>query len=125
MTRRAPLALLVPLVLLVAGCVEEIEPSGCDADAVEITVALTETEMLPSGPMACRGQEVTLIVESDIDAVFHIHGYDDAVPATEIVAGEPARLEFTADRAGQFPIEIHPVDDPRGLEVGIFTVHAS
>jgi len=98
---------------------------GCDEDAIEIEVSLTDTEMTPSAPMACRGQQVTLVVESDVDAVFHIHGYDDAVPATEVSAGVSTRLEFTADRAGQFPIEIHPADDPRGVEVGIFTVHAS
>jgi hypothetical protein len=118
-----PLALV--LVVLLAGCVEEARPSDCDADTVEIEVTLTATEMRPSALMACRGQEVTLVVDSEIDAVFHIHGYDEAVPATVIAAGEPARLQFTAEREGQFPIEIHPEDDPRGVEVGIFTVHAS
>jgi hypothetical protein len=123
MTRLVLTAALLAAVL--AGCVEEARPSGCDDAAVEIAVSLTSTEMRPTAPMACRGQAVTLVVDSDVDAVFHIHGYDDAVPATEIVAGETTRLEFTADRAGQFPIEIHPENDPRGIEVGIFTVHAS
>jgi hypothetical protein len=111
--------------ILLSACVGESRPSGCDKDAVEIGVSLTEAELSPSSPMACRGQQVTLLVDSDIDAVFHIHGYDEAVPATEVTAGETTRLEFTADREGQFPIEIHPADDPRGVEVGIFTVHAS
>ena len=120
--------LLVPVLLvaaLVAGCVEDSRPSGCEADAVEIEVALTATAMTPSAPSACRGQQVTLVVESELDAVFHIHGYDAAVPATSVVAGETTRIEFVADREGQFPIEIHPADDPRGVEVGILTVHAA
>ena len=122
---RVVLLAAILLTALLSGCVDESRPSGCDEEAIEIAVALTASEMTPSSPMACRGQQVTLVVESDVDAVFHIHGYDDAVPATEVSAGESTRLEFTADRAGQFPIEIHPADDPRGVEVGIFTVHAS
>ena len=119
------LLLAASCALLLGGCVEEARPSGCEEAAVEIAVTVTATEMQPTAPAACRGQAVTLVVDADVDAVFHIHGYDDAVPATPIVAGETTRLEFTADRAGQFPIEIHPEDDPRGVEVGIFTVHAS
>ncbi len=123
MTR--PLLLVAILTgCLLAACVEESRPSDCDADAVEIGVALTATAMTPSAPMACRGQQVTMLVASEIDAVFHIHGYDEAVPATDVAAGDVTRLEFTAEREGQFTIEIHPADDPRGVEVGILTVHA-
>lgn len=32
-------------------------------------------------------------------------------------------MNFTAGRSGQFPIEVHAGDDPRGVEVGILTVH--
>jgi hypothetical protein len=124
MARHLPILVLTVLAALLAGCVEESRPSACDAESVEIAVTLTASEMRPSGPAACRDQTVILVVDSEVDAVFHIHGYDEAVPATEVVAGEPERIEFAADRAGQFPIEIHPDDDPRGIEVGIFTVHA-
>ena len=124
MTRLLHTLILLALVLL-GGCVAESRPSGCDDPAVEIEVALTATAMEPGSPAACRGQEVTLLVASEVDAVFHIHGYDESVPATQIPAGETTIITFTAERAGQFPIEIHPGDDPRGVEVGILTVHAS
>ena len=71
----------------------------------------------------CRDQEVTLTIEPEVDGVFHIHGYDEQVPATEVRAGEPIALDFTAARSGQFPIEFHPAADPAGVEIGVFTVH--
>lgn len=123
---RPPLAVLLVLLLLLLGaCVEEARPSGCENDAVEIRVELEADRMTPSALGVCRGQQVTLIVATEVDATFHVHGYDDALPATTVSAGEEARLEFEASRAGQFPIEIHPADDPRGVEVGILTVYAT
>jgi hypothetical protein len=121
--RLQPIPLLIAALLL-AACVEESRPSGCDEDEVEIAVELTATTMTPSAPAACRDQAITLLVTSEVDAVFHIHGYDDSVPATEIAADATTSIEFVAERAGQFPIEIHPAEDPQGVEVGILTVHA-
>lgn len=109
--------------LLLVACVEERQPSGCDEAAVEVTLSLSADRLEPSDPAVCAGQEVTLVVESEVDAVLHVHGYDEALPASEVTAGETTRLEFTAERAGQFPIEIHPLDAPEGVEVGILTVH--
>ena len=57
-----------------------------------------------------------MIVDSEVDGVFHIHGLDDLVPATPVVAGEQVTLEFTVDRSGQFPIELHPGRRPSGSE---------
>jgi hypothetical protein len=45
------------------------------------------------------------------------------VPATAVVAGETLELSFSATRSGQFPIELHLGDDPRGADIGILTVH--
>ena len=64
-----------------------------------------------------------MILDPEVDGVFHIHGLDDVVPATPVIAGEHVTLEFTADRSGQFPIELHPADDPTGVSLGIFTVY--
>lgn len=111
--------------LTLAACVEGIGPApeACNEAAVEIQLSLSADALEPSDPAACRGQEVTLVIEPELDGVFHIHGYNEEVPATEVRAGEPITLEFTAARSGQFPIEVHPADAPDGVEVGVFTVH--
>ena len=106
-----------------AGCVSENRPAGCDEDVTTLRVTVDATSMEPNDPAACRDQEVTLIVDPEVDGILHIHGLDTLLPATTITAGEELRLEFSAERTGQFPIELHPVDDPQGVSVGILTIH--
>lgn len=124
MTRRA-IALFTAALLLLTACVEDTGPDAeaCAAPTVELTITLSADAMDPSDPSVCRDQGVTLTIDSEVDAVFHIHGYDEEVPATEVTAGERRILEFTAARSGQFPIELHAMDDPEGVDIGVFTVH--
>jgi hypothetical protein len=123
--RRAALALLVMIATLTA-CVSEARPSTCGTAAVTIDLALTATSLTPNDPAVCRDQEVTLVIASDVDGVFHIHGYDEAVPASTVTAGEDLTLRFTANRSGQFTIELHPADNPgQGVALGILTVYES
>jgi hypothetical protein len=114
-------ALCVMAVLALAGCI------GGSPDCAElpgrVELTLTADTLQPSDPAVCRGQEVTLVVTPEADGVLHIHGYDAEVPATEVTAGEPVEITFTATRSGQFPIEFHPAEDSRGVSVGLFTVH--
>ena len=107
--------------LLAAGCVGGTADCGALPERYEL--ALTDDALTPSAPAVCRGDEVTLTVRSEVDGVFHIHGYDEQVLATEVVAGETAELAFTAARSGQFAIELHREGSPEGVAVGIFTVH--
>ena len=111
--------------MLLAACVEDTGPDAetCAAPAVEIELAVSADALDPNDPAVCRGQEVTLILSPQLDGVFHIHGYDEQVPATQIRGGEAIDLRFTASRSGQFPIELHPLDDPAGVDIGVFTVH--
>lgn len=115
---------VLPAVLLI-GCVTDSRPDAeaCSAPSVELSLRLATDALTPADPAVCRDQEVTLRIASEVDGFIHIHGYDDAVPATEVVAGEELELAFTADQSGQFPIELHPADAPEGIDVGIFTVH--
>jgi hypothetical protein len=116
-------AILIGLSVVLGACVSENRPADCDDDAKTIRVTVDATSMEPNDPAACRGQDVTLIVDPEVDGILHIHGLDALVPATTISAGEQLRLEFTADLSGQFPIELHAADDPRGASVGILTIH--
>jgi hypothetical protein len=107
--------------VLLAGCVGGRPACESLPGAIELT--LTADSLTPSSPAVCRGTDVTLTVTSEVDGVVHIHGYDAEVPATEVSTGETLELAFTAVRSGQFPIELHPDEDPQGVSVGIFTVH--
>jgi len=122
---RRTFALLTTALLLLTACVEDTGPDAdaCAAPTAEIELDVSAEALDPNDPSACRDQEVTLLITSTVDGVFHIHGYDEEVPATEISSGETVTLEFTAARSGQFPIELHPADDPEGVEIGVFTVH--
>jgi len=108
---------------ILVGCVSENRPATCNAEKTTIELTVSATDLEPNDPSACRDQVVTMVLDSEVDGVFHIHGLDRIVPATPVVAGEQVTLEFTVDQSGQFPIEIHPGDDPQGVSIGIFTVY--
>jgi hypothetical protein len=114
---------VIGLVVMAAACVDGGTPTDCDAPAVTRAARLADGRLVPQNVAVCRGQQVTLILEVGQDGIFHVHGYDDALPATEVRAGETTELEFTADRAGQFVIELHAMGADEGGEVGILTVH--
>lgn len=118
-------ALLTTALLLLTACVEDTGPDAeaCAAPTVRIELDVSADAMVPNDPSVCREQEVTLVIAPTVDGVFHIHGYDEEVPATEVTSGEVLTLDFTAARSGQFPIELHAADDPEGVEIGVFTVH--
>lgn len=127
-TIRTSLTARIFIVLLLAaltGCVENggPDPEACAAPSVEIVLTLDSDGLQPADPAVCRDQEVTIAIASEVDGVFHIHGYDDQVSAAQVQAGEELRLAFTASRSGQFPIELHPLEDPTGVDIGVFTVH--
>jgi hypothetical protein len=115
------LAVAVVLCGLLAGC-----PGGtadCEALPERYELALDAETLTPSDPSVCRDDEVTLRVRSEVDGTIHIHAYDAQLPATPVAAGESVEMRFTADRSGQFSIELHPDESPQGVVVGIFTVH--
>lgn len=124
MTRPAALVLLL-LAVATVGCVPDTSPDGeaCAQRAVELEPTLTAETLEPAALSVCRDQEVTVVVTSEVDGLLHIHGYDDEAPAFEVASGQVTEITFNAGRSGQFPIEFHPEDDPRGVAVGVFIVH--
>ena len=122
---RAAAATLVAGAVLLAACVGNTgpDPVSCATESIEIELRLTADALSPDNPSVCRDQEVTLRIASTVDGFIHIHGYDEVVPASEVTDGETLELTFTAERPGQFPIELHPAATPEGVEVGILTVN--
>ncbi|MBA2263407.1 MAG: hypothetical protein H0W10_01950 [Chloroflexi bacterium] len=90
---------------------------------ITLGLELTATSLTPAAPAVCRDQQATLVIASEIDGILHIHGYESEVPATEVTVGDELRLTFTAQRSGQFPIELHPADAPAEVNIGVITVH--
>lgn len=122
--RRAFLGTLLAGGLVLGGCVPGTNlPDTCDDASVTIAATLVEERLEPSTLEVCRGQQVTIDLTVELDAVLHLHGYDEELPAQEVRAGENVTLSFEATRAGQFPIEIHTTDGPAEAEVGTLVVH--
>ncbi len=118
---RLPAGVVVGGAVLLAGCIGG-EPA-CETLPAEIEMTLTSDTLTPSDPAVCRGAELTMTVRSAGAGVFHIHGYDAQAPAANVASGEVLELSFSAERSGQFPIEVHLADDAQGVDVGAFTVH--
>lgn len=106
---------------LLAACIGG--PPACEALPAKIELTLTAETLTPSDPAVCRGTDVTLTIAAEVDGVLHIHGYDAEVPATPVSRGEVLELAFTADRSGQFLIELHTDENTQGVSIGLFTVH--
>lgn len=112
------------IVLLLAAAFIVLRPgsAACPAESASFVVAVDETGMTPSALEACRGQEVVLEVQSAVDGVFHIHGLDEVVPATEIFDGEELTLRFTPTTARVYGIELH-THHGENVELGTLTVN--
>jgi methionine-rich copper-binding protein CopC len=122
--RLAVLALALTLTMGLAACVPAGNvPDDCDAAAATRNVTLVEERLEPATLEACRGQELTIQVAVERDAILHIHGYDAEAPAQQVEAGETVTIAFQAVRAGQFPIAIHTTDGPAEATVGTLVVH--
>ena len=52
----------------------------------------------------CSRANRRAVVESDVAGLAHVHGYNLDV---SLAPGVPARLEFVADVAGRFEVELH------------------
>lgn len=114
---RAPMVMtcLVIGLLAVSGCSTSAGP--CGPETLTLNATVSADAMDPSALEACRGQEVTLAVASEVDAELHLHGYDIE---QELMSGETTNFEFTADLPGQFIIELHT--DTGETEVAVLTV---
>jgi heme/copper-type cytochrome/quinol oxidase subunit 2 len=52
---------------------------------------------------------VELVVRADVEDEVHLHGYD---LSADVAPGQPARISFTADVAGEFEVELEQLGIP-------------
>ena len=57
-----------------------------------------------------QGTQVVLIVRADVEDEAHLHGYDLSV---DVAPGQPGRIKFRADKAGEFELEL----EDRGIPI--------
>lgn len=58
-----------------------------------------------------QGETLEITVTSDIDGEIHFHGYDKHLEAKK---GQPIKLEFVLDTAGNFPFELEETSTELG-----------
>lgn len=113
---RAVAAMVLALVLPLAGCVGKAPPasgasssgtaSGSSAAAKKIVVTISHGKA--SGDIGrirvTVNSHVTIQVTSDTADEVHLHGYDIE---KELEPGKPTTLSFVADQTGIFELELH------------------
>jgi Cupredoxin-like domain len=106
-------ALLAAVVVAAFVLLVVLRPGGDDNSAGQSARAeITVTDGEVSGPERVEveeGQQVVLIVESDVADEVHVHGYD---LLESVAPGQPARFEFQAEMPGRFEVELHEQELP-------------
>lgn len=82
---------------------------NCSSDAPQIrtfyiSIVDGHLESETSNLEVNQRDHVNIIVNSDQDVLFHLHGYDIE---TFVKAGEPSKLSFLAKGTGSFPFSVH------------------
>jgi hypothetical protein len=128
-TRRATPALVLALLLVVAGCggdddtaAEPSSPAPASSTAssapasptpsetafagTEIEVAVRDGRVDPPTRRVevAEGEQVRLLITSDTADELHVHGFDIE---QDLPAGQQVTVDFTADQTGVFEIETH------------------
>lgn len=67
-------------------------------------------------PEVERGQQVVLVVRSDVSDHIHLHGYD---LLADVAPGQPGRITFRADTQGRFELEL----EDRAVLIAELEVH--
>jgi hypothetical protein len=129
MTERLRTSLLTAgVVLALSGCAGTDEPPASSSTGTSAPESSTSASSSPAGPITPAGQrivvtvaggqvtgdtgrvpvaageQVTLVVTSDVADELHLHGYD---LRTALTPGTPAELSFAATVPGVFEVELH------------------
>ncbi|MBA3309095.1 MAG: hypothetical protein H0U28_03415 [Nocardioidaceae bacterium] len=96
------------LALSLTACSDgESDGGSGSAGPVTIEVSVQGGEISPSGETveAATGQEVELLVSSDIEDEFHLHSEPEQV--FDVKAAEDQRFSFSIDSPGTYEMESH------------------
>jgi FtsP/CotA-like multicopper oxidase with cupredoxin domain len=77
--------------------------AGFSGTVIEVRVTGDEVETASRRVRVDRGERVRIRVEADRAEEVHLHGYD---LSEDVAPGRPAVIEFTADAAGVFEVEL-------------------
>jgi hypothetical protein len=109
--------LLVAGALALAGCGGSSSTTTSATGPVTIRVEIEDGK--PVGGIqratAKKGQNVAIVVRSDVADEVHVHGYD---LKRDVPAGGTVRIAFPATIAGVFEVEL----EQRGLQIAELTV---
>jgi hypothetical protein len=115
---RGPLVIAVVVVafLAVGGYLIFGRAGGGPAQKMTFDLAVTGTKMTPSQVSVHEGDSVTLRVTTDRKEEIHLHGYNVMFESNG--PGDTVTHSFTADKTGDFDIEI----EDSSTQVGTLTV---
>ena len=85
-------------------------PAMPEPTAVRIVVSNGKVDGGLKTTTVKQGDNVVLVVASDVADEVHLHGYDKSV---DVTAKKPARLAFVASIPGRFEVEL----ENRGLQI--------
>lgn len=63
----------------------------------------------PTTRQVTQGDDVRLVVRADVTDHVHLHGYD---LMADVAPGAPARIDFVADAAGVYEVELEDAGTP-------------
>ena len=126
-------AVTLPVTLAFAACLLAGCGGGGSSDAAGTTTAHPTTTTAPVGrtvtitvknavpvggiqrASVAKGDEVTLVVHSDVADEIHVHGYN---LKQDVAAGGTAKITFVADVPGRFEAEL----EQHGTQIADLTV---
>jgi hypothetical protein len=77
--------------------------AGFSGTVIEVRVTGDEVETASRRVRVDSGKQVRIRVQADRAEEVHVHGYD---LSADVAPGKPAVIEFTADAAGVFEVEL-------------------
>lgn len=106
--------LIVCSIAVLAGAWLALKPAEHHAQVIDQTIhyQIHINNGVITGPdvlMARQGYAVQITVVNDTDDDLHLHGYE---LWTQVTAHQPATLNFIAEHAGRYVLELHQAELP-------------